>query len=151
MHCRAGKQISEHEIEYLIEDMVWCRNRQTKKEFLTQYKGGYRAVYDSTTNLVECEHKFFNCNRIMCRHMIKLYDIIGVFEVPESYILRRWRKDIQRKHTRVKVVYHDPSKNEHVRDYDHIQLRFDPICLKAVIHKATINLVLELLDLIHSG
>ncbi|KAL2922032.1 Protein FAR1-RELATED SEQUENCE 6 [Bienertia sinuspersici] len=103
--------------EYIFANRVWCRNNETKKEYLTQYKRNYRVCFDMTTKLAECECSLFNHSGIICRHMIKLYDIHGE-EVPDRYILRRWRKDVSRKHTCVKVAYHDPSKTEHVVSYD---------------------------------
>ncbi|KAL2894531.1 Protein FAR1-RELATED SEQUENCE 12 [Bienertia sinuspersici] len=103
--------------KYTFEDRVWCRDKETKKKYLTQYKRNYQARYDMKSKLAECECGLFNHSGIICRHMIKLYNILGE-EVPNRYILRRWRKDVSRKHTRVKVAYHDPSKTEHVVSYD---------------------------------
>ncbi|XP_021770703.1 protein FAR-RED IMPAIRED RESPONSE 1-like [Chenopodium quinoa] len=39
----------------------------------------------------------------------------GVSIISEKYIQRRWRKDIQRKHTKVKVAYHDSLKTDEAR------------------------------------
>ncbi|KAL2894073.1 Protein FAR1-RELATED SEQUENCE 6 [Bienertia sinuspersici] len=130
-----------------IQHRVWCRNKETKKEYLTQYKRNYQVRFDMSTKLANCECSLFNHSGIICRHMIKLYDILGE-EVPDRYILRRWRKDVSRKHTRVKVAYHDPSKIEHVVTYDEIQLAFEPICSKASVFKDTKQLVLEFLELL---
>ncbi|KAL2933133.1 Protein FAR1-RELATED SEQUENCE 8 [Bienertia sinuspersici] len=69
-------------------------------------------------------------------------------ETLDRYILRRWMKDVSRKHTPVKVVYHDPSKTEHVLSYDEMQLAFEPIFSKASIFKNTKQLVLEFPELL---
>uniref|UniRef100_A0A803M5D4 DUF4283 domain-containing protein n=1 Tax=Chenopodium quinoa TaxID=63459 RepID=A0A803M5D4_CHEQI len=45
-------------------------------------------------------------------HIIKVLDMSGVTEVPSMYVVDRWRKDISRKHTLVKVAYHDASKTK---------------------------------------
>ncbi|KAL2905232.1 Protein FAR1-RELATED SEQUENCE 12 [Bienertia sinuspersici] len=100
---------SDNVTEYTFEDTVWFRNKETKKEFLTEYKRNYQVHFDMRSKLAECECNLFKHSGIMCHHMIKLYNILGE-EVPDRYIMRRWRKDVLRKHTHVKVAYHDPSK-----------------------------------------
>ncbi|KAL2904880.1 Protein FAR-RED ELONGATED HYPOCOTYL 3 [Bienertia sinuspersici] len=108
----APTQISENKVEYLVDDRVWCMNRQTRKEFVTKYKRVYRVVYNTSTKLAECECKLFHSIGIMCRYLIKLYDdMLGMFEILEAYIVRKWRRDVQRKYTRVMVAYHDHLKN----------------------------------------
>ncbi|KAL2904747.1 Protein FAR1-RELATED SEQUENCE 6 [Bienertia sinuspersici] len=125
----------------------WCRNKETEKEFLTHYKRNYRVCFDMKSKMAECECNLFNYSGFICRHMIKLYDILGE-EVPDRYILRRWRKDVSRKHTRVKVAYHDSSKTEHVLSYDEMQLAFEPISSKASVFKDTKQFVLESIELL---
>ncbi|XP_056694979.1 protein FAR-RED ELONGATED HYPOCOTYL 3-like [Spinacia oleracea] len=51
------------------------------------------------------------------KHTLKVYDLHMVTDVPKKYILDRWRHDIPRKHMRIKVAYHDPSKTIEVRRY----------------------------------
>ncbi|KAL2904611.1 Protein FAR1-RELATED SEQUENCE 6 [Bienertia sinuspersici] len=138
---------SDNVTEYTFADRVWCRNKETKKEYLTQYKRNYRVCFDMTTKLAECECSLFNHSSIRCRHMIKLNEILSE-EVSNRYIMRRWRKDVLRKHTRVKVAYHDPSKTEHIVSCDEMQLTFEPICSKASVFKDTKQLVLEFLELL---
>ncbi|KAL2895002.1 Protein FAR-RED IMPAIRED RESPONSE 1 [Bienertia sinuspersici] len=98
LHYFQNVVTSDNVTEYTFEDRVWCCNKKTKKEYLTQYKRNYRT------------------------------------------------KDVSRKHTRVKVAYHDPLKTEHVVSYDEMQLAFEPICSKASVFKDTKQLVLELLE-----
>ncbi|XP_048501598.1 protein FAR1-RELATED SEQUENCE 5-like [Beta vulgaris subsp. vulgaris] len=129
------------------KDRVWSLNKDTRKEFLTQHETCYAVKFDSSTKLAFCECCLFENSGIMCRHIINLYSNLGISGVPQHYILRRWRKDVQRKHTRVKVAYHDPSKNVQVKAFNYLQLVFEPICAKAVLHKHTVDLVIELLQL----
>lgn len=53
-----------------------------------------------------------------------------------------------RKHTMVKVAYHDPTKTEEVKSYDRMNVLFDPISLKAAYYGETEHVVetLQLLD-----
>ncbi|KAL2893087.1 Protein FAR1-RELATED SEQUENCE 5 [Bienertia sinuspersici] len=111
---------SDNVTEYIFEDRVWCRNKEMKKEFLTQYKRNYRVRFDMKSKLAEYECSLFNHSGIMCRHTIKLYDILGE-EVLDRYILR---------------------------SYDEMQLAFEPICSKASVLKDMKQLVLEFLELL---
>ncbi|KAL2924754.1 Protein FAR1-RELATED SEQUENCE 9 [Bienertia sinuspersici] len=77
LHCFQNVVTSDNVTEYTFEDRVWCRNKETKKEYLTQYMRNYRVHYDLKSKLAECECSLFNHSGIICRHMIKLYDILG--------------------------------------------------------------------------
>ncbi|KAL2935095.1 Protein FAR1-RELATED SEQUENCE 6 [Bienertia sinuspersici] len=146
LHCYQNFVTSNNVTEYIFEVRVWRHNKKTKKEFLTHYKRNCRVRFDMKSKLSECECSFLNHSCIICLHIIKIYDILGE-EVLERYILRRWRKDLSRKHTCVKAAYHDPSKIEHVISYDEMQLAFEPICSKASVLKDTKQLVMEFLEL----
>ncbi|KAL2925869.1 Protein FAR1-RELATED SEQUENCE 5 [Bienertia sinuspersici] len=155
MYCQAMEKRVETERQYDAHSETFIRQiacgfpceSETKKEYINQYKRNYWVRYDMKSKLEECECSLFNHSGIICRHMIKLYDILGE-EVPNRYILRMWRKDVSRKHMRVKVAYHNPSKTEHVVSYVEMQLAFEPICSKASVFKDTKQLVLEFLELI---
>ncbi|XP_021718618.1 protein FAR-RED IMPAIRED RESPONSE 1-like [Chenopodium quinoa] len=78
----------------------------------------------------------------------KLGDAIGGVSIfPEKYVLRRWRKDVQRKHTRVKVAYHDPLKTNEVRQYQKLMVDYEPICSKASTCAESVEAVVDLLQL----
>ncbi|XP_021762527.1 protein FAR1-RELATED SEQUENCE 5-like [Chenopodium quinoa] len=59
---------------------------------------------------------YFECHGIICHHIIKVFEMSNYYEIPDKYILQRWRKDVIQKHTRVKVIYRDPSKTEEEKD-----------------------------------
>ncbi|XP_021760572.1 uncharacterized protein LOC110725397 [Chenopodium quinoa] len=64
---------------------------------------------------------------ILCKHMFRIFDQNLVFDIPEKYILTRWRKDVNRRHTRVKVPYHDPSHSAQVKRSYKMLTTFEPI------------------------
>ncbi|XP_021728487.1 protein FAR1-RELATED SEQUENCE 1-like [Chenopodium quinoa] len=134
-------------IEFIIEDRVWIKPKNAMKDEVTKIRRCYRVVYDSSTYEVACDCKHFECHGIICRHMILVYDLNGVTVVPEKYVLRRWRKDVQRKHTRVKVAYHDPLTSDEVRNYHNLMGTYEPICSKASICKEAVQAVKEMLQL----
>ena len=71
----------------------------------------------------------------------------GVTNVPPMYILDRWRKDISRKHTLVKVVYHDASKTEEVRRYDKLMLALEPVVLRGSASNEVVEVLMDLIQL----
>ncbi|XP_021717284.1 protein FAR-RED IMPAIRED RESPONSE 1-like [Chenopodium quinoa] len=91
------------------------------------------------------------CKRMLYVRRLDYYEVgenqVDVSFVPEKYILRRWRKDIQRKHTRVKVAYHDPLKTEKARQYHKLMGMYEPICSKASACKEGVEAVAKLLQL----
>ncbi|KAL2937375.1 Protein FAR-RED ELONGATED HYPOCOTYL 3 [Bienertia sinuspersici] len=122
MYCRAVEKRVDTEKQYddYSETFIWhidcgfpcesifqrCYTNMKFKEIQQELP---QVRFDMKSKLAKCEYSLFNHSGIIFRHMIKLYDIHGE-EVPDTYILRRWRKDVSRKHTRVKVAYHDPSR-----------------------------------------
>ena len=61
------------------------------------------------------------------------------------YVLKRWRRDILRKHTLVKVPYHDPFNTVEGMRYHKMQLTFGPICYEADEGDDTVQLVIDAL------
>ncbi|XP_052176358.1 protein FAR1-RELATED SEQUENCE 1-like [Diospyros lotus] len=63
----------------------------------------------------------FEFRGIICRHIITVLIRDGIRSLLDKYILRRWRRDVSRSYTRVKINYDDwistPS-----------QLRYDKLC-----------------------
>ncbi|XP_056695290.1 protein FAR1-RELATED SEQUENCE 6-like [Spinacia oleracea] len=148
VNCVRRRKLDDFVEEYELEDRVWTKPKYYRKDILTKRKIKYVATFNSLTKEVSCQCKHFECHGIMCKHMILLYDLNNQTEVPEKYILRCWRKDLERKHTKVKVMYHDPLKTETVCRYDKLQVLFDPICKKASSYKETVDVVVEIFQLL---
>ncbi|XP_021759174.1 protein FAR1-RELATED SEQUENCE 5-like [Chenopodium quinoa] len=142
------RQLSDTMIEHVLEDIVWFKPKNSRKEVPSQRKRVYKVTYNRSTKEADCECRYFHCHGIMCRHMIMVYQMNDCTEIPDKYILRRWRKDVIRKHTRVKVKYHDPSKTEAVCRFDKMMVKFSPICSKASICKSAFDVVLNGLQLL---
>ncbi|XP_022897659.1 protein FAR-RED IMPAIRED RESPONSE 1-like [Olea europaea var. sylvestris] len=54
---------------------------------------------------IVCSCRLFEFRGILCRHAITVLNCNDVTYIPDRYILRRWRKDVIRAHTRVAVNY----------------------------------------------
>uniref|UniRef100_A0A803N1K1 Uncharacterized protein n=1 Tax=Chenopodium quinoa TaxID=63459 RepID=A0A803N1K1_CHEQI len=55
----------------------------------------------------------------------------------------RWHKDIIRKHTIVKVAYHDSSKTEEVQRYDKAMVALELVVLRTTMSKELIEVLME--------
>uniref|UniRef100_A0A803MVK2 Protein FAR1-RELATED SEQUENCE n=1 Tax=Chenopodium quinoa TaxID=63459 RepID=A0A803MVK2_CHEQI len=107
-----------------------CKSDIDKNEKPVNRWKMYRVLYNAKTEEVECECMLFEYNEILCRHCINALEVQQIPDVPKKYILDRWQKDVYRKHSRVKVSYHDLSKITEVLRYDKMMLAFEPIsCL----------------------
>ncbi|KAL2944701.1 Protein FAR-RED IMPAIRED RESPONSE 1 [Bienertia sinuspersici] len=123
--------VGDNVVEHLLEDIVYTRTKKKREEIATMKRRTYCVWFDIASHDSGCECKHFECYGIMCRHLIKVYYMYNVEHVPSKFILRRWRKDIQRKHMVVKVAYHDLSKTAQVQRFDKLMVEFERVCLKA--------------------
>ncbi|XP_056685534.1 protein FAR-RED ELONGATED HYPOCOTYL 3-like [Spinacia oleracea] len=121
VRCLNKKILDESVEEYELEDRVWIKPKHARKEIVTKHK---------------------------TKHMILVYDLNNQTEVPGKYILRRWRKDVERKHTKVKVMYHDPLKTEVVCRYNKLMVLFEPLLSKAASYKESMDVVVEISHLL---
>ncbi|KAI3955855.1 hypothetical protein MKW98_006215 [Papaver atlanticum] len=63
------------------------------------------VTYNSEDCDIHCSCQMFSFKGIQCSHVLSVLSHNGVRELPEKYILRRWRKDVKRCHTKVKVGF----------------------------------------------
>ncbi|KAL2900839.1 Protein FAR-RED ELONGATED HYPOCOTYL 3 [Bienertia sinuspersici] len=139
--------VGDNVVEHLLEDIVYTRKKKKREEIATMKRRTYCVWFDTASHDSGCECRHFECYGIMCRHLIKVYYMYNVEHVPSKFILRRWRKDIQRKHMFVKVAYHDLSKTVQVQRFDKLRVEFERVCLKASLLDVNIHTCMELIRL----
>ncbi|XP_021758418.1 uncharacterized protein DDB_G0286299-like [Chenopodium quinoa] len=105
----------------------------SSKEVITDGRRFYTVKFFGATKEVICDCRKFETHGILCKHCIRILDQNFVFEPPKKYILDRWRKDIPRKHTRVKVPYYDPSDDVVGRRFNKMMTCFELICDSAAM------------------
>ncbi|XP_021744420.1 protein FAR1-RELATED SEQUENCE 1-like [Chenopodium quinoa] len=133
------------------EDRVWIVPEGSSEEVLTNRRRFYCATFNTDTKEILCDCRKFETHSIMCKHIIRILDLNFVKEIPNKYIVNRWRKDILRKHTRVKVSYHDPSKSIEVIRYNRLMNAFEGICDEAaMVNDETVEMVLTSLTRLKS-
>ncbi|XP_021733022.1 protein FAR-RED ELONGATED HYPOCOTYL 3-like [Chenopodium quinoa] len=121
--CESRKILFESEVEYVFMDHVWIYSKFLKREIPLKEKSKQYVVV----------------------HIIKVLDVNDVTEVPFMYILDRWRKDIKRNHTLVKVAYHDPSKTEDVIRYDKMMVGLEPMVMRASASDQAVEILMDMI------
>ncbi|KAL2903241.1 Protein FAR1-RELATED SEQUENCE 5 [Bienertia sinuspersici] len=84
------KVVDENVLEYTIEDRVWVRDPNTRKDVPTRRKREYEVKYNSNSYEAWCVCKLMESSGIICRHIIAVFEKNDVEEVHDMFILRRW-------------------------------------------------------------
>ncbi|VFQ81564.1 unnamed protein product [Cuscuta campestris] len=82
---------------FVVEEYVCIKGFRTMNS--------YEVAFDQCTQEVVCTCHLFEFKGMICRHCIVVFIRNGVRFLPEKYILERWRRDVKRAYTRVKVDY----------------------------------------------
>ncbi|XP_014511657.1 protein FAR1-RELATED SEQUENCE 9-like [Vigna radiata var. radiata] len=94
-------------IEDTVKDCI--SNKYTiKEQFMWDGKCAakyYHVEFDPLTNDTNCSCLLFEFRGIICRHCLLVLGQEDVQNVPSKYVLRRWRKNIRRKHTLIRAAY----------------------------------------------
>ncbi|KAL2935666.1 Protein FAR1-RELATED SEQUENCE 6 [Bienertia sinuspersici] len=81
------KVVDEKVLEYRIEDRVWVRDPNTRKDIPTRRKREYEVKYNSNTYEAWCVYKLMESSGIICRHIIAVFEKNDVEEVHDTFIL----------------------------------------------------------------
>lgn len=78
----------------------------------------YKVDIDENSHDVTCNCKLFKFRKILCRHATTILihkKIYNIPNIPDKYILNRWRKDIKRCHIRVNISYNSMAVKEEAK------------------------------------
>ncbi|KAH9653775.1 protein FAR1-RELATED SEQUENCE [Citrus sinensis] len=76
----------------------------------------FRVIFEKDEGEIRCVCSMFEYKGTLCKHTIAVLSRNRVQLLPEKYILRRWRKDVRRFSSKVKVSYDARSSSiEHQR------------------------------------
>ncbi|XP_021727910.1 protein FAR-RED IMPAIRED RESPONSE 1-like [Chenopodium quinoa] len=149
MYCnvRGEKVLSEKLIQYSVVDRVWIVPPGASEDVITNRRRSYNVTFCQMTKEVQCDCRKFETSGILCKHYITILDVNLVEDLPEKYVVDRWRKDIPRKHTRVKVAYHDPGDTVNVKRFNKMMKKLEPLCeTAAMVDDQTVHMVIETLS-----
>lgn len=72
------------------------RNYIVKEQIDERETRDFEVLYNPVENEVLCVCGVFNFRGYLCRHALSVLAQNGVLEVPQQYVLCRWRKDVDR-------------------------------------------------------
>jgi len=119
------------------EDIIF--NETTKRKIFT-------VMFEGEISRIVCSCHLFEFRGILCRHAISVLIRNDVKLIPESYILRRWRKDVCRAYTRVKINYSGWVSTPEQVKYDKLQSLFAKVANLVVDDDERTREVMEFLE-----
>ncbi|KAF5447084.1 hypothetical protein F2P56_032662 [Juglans regia] len=134
------------EVQQEIMGMIYCHCRFEKMDGVIatysvddQVKAEdfiKEVTYTLYFNEAECEAKcvcgLFEMRGIICRHILAIFSAKKVRELPEKYIIDRWRKDIKRAYTIISTSYDAVDQRPETVRYKHILRTFNEVITNAV-------------------
>ncbi|XP_052198368.1 protein FAR1-RELATED SEQUENCE 5-like [Diospyros lotus] len=119
------------------EDIIF--NATTKRKTFT-------VMFEGEIGRIVCSCHLFEFRGILCRHVISVLIRNNVKMIPKSYILRRWRKDVCRAYTRVKINYSGWVSTPEQVKYDKLQSLFAKVANLVVDDEERTREVMEFLE-----
>ncbi|GJM85485.1 hypothetical protein PR202_ga01937 [Eleusine coracana subsp. coracana] len=62
----------------------------------------YEVYFCKENSSVECECGFFQFTGILCRHALSVLKLQEMFDIPQPYVIDRWKRDYKKLHTKAK-------------------------------------------------
>ncbi|XP_057959186.1 protein FAR1-RELATED SEQUENCE 6-like [Malania oleifera] len=87
----------------------------------------FPVIYNERNVDVCCACHLFEFKGILCRHVLTVLVRKGIEIVPMKYILPRWRKDLKRHHTKIKVDYDGWCGSDAMIRFDGMLKKFELI------------------------
>ena len=81
---------------YEVQEDIILNERKKKKRFT--------VMFEREKCHIVCSCHLFEFRWILCRHALSVLIRNDVEFIPDSYILRRWRRDVCRAYTRSKII-----------------------------------------------
>ncbi|KAI3855869.1 hypothetical protein MKX03_001012 [Papaver bracteatum] len=101
---------------YNIQEDVYIEDFRKKMTF--------HVTYNEEECDVQCTCQKFTFDGIQCRHALSVLCHNGIRKLPDKYILRWWRKDVIRAHTRVKVGFSCWTNDDATKRYHDLCTKF---------------------------
>jgi zinc finger SWIM domain-containing protein 3 len=92
---------------------------------------------------VKCACHHFEFQGILCCHIISVLTLMKTKEVPSKYVLQRWRKDLERRHTSIACSYDDNVNAPIAQRFDVLCKSFYDIAEKAATSDALFESVMD--------
>ncbi|XP_031282431.1 protein FAR1-RELATED SEQUENCE 6-like [Pistacia vera] len=133
----SSKEIDSY-MEFIVEEDVMVGETHRSVPFV--------VCFNEANCDVRCYCRLFEFRGILCRHAITVLIHKKISHVLEKYILRRWRKNINRCHTKVKISYNSWSTNVQGQQFDKLSNLFSTVTDLASNTEDDCNMVIEMIN-----
>ncbi|XP_052735478.1 protein FAR-RED IMPAIRED RESPONSE 1-like [Vigna angularis] len=99
----------------------------------------YKVQFDPLTKNTTYSCLLFEFRGIICRHCLLLFGQEDVYSVFSKYVLRRWSKNIRRRHTLIRAAYSNSNHELAMQRYQILCKRFYEIAEVACESEAASN------------
>jgi zinc finger SWIM domain-containing protein 3 len=90
-------EVFRREFEMFVDSVIYsCGESGSVSDYrvaVTDKPGEHYVRFDSSNLSVVCSCKKFESMGIQCCHVLKVLDFRNIKELPQKYLMRRWKKD----------------------------------------------------------
>jgi hypothetical protein len=143
------------EYEQCMGCMVYgCDEFGSLSKYMITVKGKTKeqlVQFDSSDGTAACTCNFFETAGILCCHILKVYELRNVKEIPPQYFLKRWSKDAKLGTIDVRFNFHSDAGSSVSERYAALYCLFYKIAAKAATNADTFALVASQSDQLIEG
>jgi hypothetical protein len=81
-----------YSVEELVKDVEYEVKREMEHADIEFYRKRLKIEVDRSSNTFNYICKKFSRDGVLCCHLLRLFTQLGVNEIPEQYIKKRWTK-----------------------------------------------------------
>jgi hypothetical protein len=148
-------ELFRKEYEQCMGCMVYgCDEFGSLSKYMITVKGKTKeqlVQFDSSDGTAACTCKFFETAGILCCHILKVYELRNVKEIPPQYFLKRWSKDAKLGTIDVRFNFHSDAGSSVSERYAALYCLFYKIAAKAATNADTFALVASQSDQLIEG
>ncbi|CAN0862288.1 Protein FAR1-RELATED SEQUENCE 6, partial [Linum grandiflorum] len=149
-----------------LTDTLYCFERVgdidgDKTTYIVQYrprvscdqlrKREFTVIHDQESGDVACNCGMFEFEGILCYHIFRILMRNGVQVIDSKYILKRWRKDISKGHSKIKVGYVGEVSTRDMERFTKLEKRFNELANLSCEYDGKYQYVEKLFDEAHKA
>ncbi|KAI8530416.1 hypothetical protein RHMOL_Rhmol11G0056600 [Rhododendron molle] len=101
---------------------------ELEKQFQSAYTNAkVKEFQNEFVGKLNCSLHETKASDVWSEHQLMVFHERGVQRVPHKYVFRRWRKDVKRVHTKVRIKYDNSSSTIEARQHDNMCNLFDEV------------------------
>jgi zinc finger SWIM domain-containing protein 3 len=127
---------------HVLEDVV--AGDQTKENV-------FKVWFNKENHDFSCECLLFEFRGILCRHVLSVCAHERIINVPNKYVLTRWKNNIKRKHSYIKNSYSVAQLNPQMERFDTLHKHFNYVAEVAAESEVVTKALHETLHQFHSN